>query len=61
MLRTALVLMAILGLAACAPSRQAGPANLAERYCYRTLGAVDCHAAPLDGEAYRLVGYFDVR
>ncbi|MDJ0936681.1 MAG: hypothetical protein QNJ06_19260 [Kiloniellales bacterium] len=42
-------------MAACAPS---GPA-FAPRYCYRTLGEVDCHAAPLPGAETRRVGYFD--
>ena len=31
----------------------------AERPCYRTLGTVDCHAAPLPGEASRKVGFYD--
>lgn len=31
----------------------------AERPCYRTLGAVDCHAAPLPGEHSRRVGFYD--
>jgi len=31
----------------------------AERPCYRTLGAVDCHAVPLPGEDSRRVGFYD--
>lgn len=27
-------------------------------YCYRTLAAPDCHAAPLPGERHRLIGYY---
>lgn len=34
-------------------------ARLAERYCYRTLAEVDCHAAPLAGEERRRVGFWD--
>ena len=26
------------------------------RYCYRTLARIDCHAQPLEGQDYRLVG-----
>ena len=48
-------LCVVLLVAACAPS---GPA-FAPRYCYRTLGEVDCHAAPLPGAETRRVGYFD--
>jgi hypothetical protein len=59
MLRLAVLALAILGLAACMSGRRTGPAVLVERYCYRTLGVVDCHAAPLAGEGYRLVGFFD--
>jgi len=59
MRRLALVVLAVLGVAACAPGRPAGSVVQADRYCYRTLGVVDCHAAPLDGEEYRLVGFFD--
>ncbi len=49
----AFTLIALLG--ACAP----GPGELVTRYCYRTLAEVDCHAAPLPGEASRQVGFFD--
>ena len=56
---TAIALVAAAGLTACVPRQPAGPAVLAERYCYRTLGVVDCHAAPLPGEDYRRVGFFD--
>ncbi|MPZ11674.1 MAG: hypothetical protein GEU89_15920 [Kiloniellaceae bacterium] len=31
----------------------------AERYCYRTLADVDCHAEPLAGEDNRRVGFYD--
>ena len=31
----------------------------APRACYRTLGVVDCHPAPLFGEEARRVGFFD--
>ena len=34
-------------------------AELAQRYCYRTLAEVDCHAQLLPGEEFRRVGYFD--
>ncbi len=34
-------------------------AELALRYCYRTLAEVDCHAQLLPGEEFRRVGYFD--
>ena len=55
-LLTAIVMAAL--LAACAA--ELGPASdLAERYCYRTLAEVDCHAQPLPGEASRAVGFFD--
>jgi len=57
--RAAILLVAVLGVGACAQGRPAGRAVLAERYCYRTLGVVDCHAAPLPGEAFRKVGFFD--
>lgn len=26
------------------------------RYCYKTLARIDCHAQPLPGQDYRLVG-----
>ncbi len=55
----AILLVAVLGVAACAQGRPALRAILAERHCYRTLGVVDCHAAPLPGEAFREVGFFD--
>ena len=29
------------------------------RYCYRTLGRVDCHATPLEGQEGRLVGTYN--
>lgn len=31
----------------------------AERSCYRTLAAVDCHAQPLVGDESRRVGFYD--
>jgi hypothetical protein len=31
----------------------------AERPCYRTLAAVDCHTEPLTGEESRRVGFYD--
>ncbi len=34
-------------------------AELAQRYCYRTLAEVDCHAQLMPGEEFRRVGYFD--
>jgi hypothetical protein len=35
-----------------------GPVAVEPRYCYRTIGKVNCYAEPLDGnEANRLVGY----
>ncbi len=53
-LSAAFMMIALLG--ACGPA----PApELTARYCYRTLAEVDCHAAPLPGEASRQVGYFD--
>ena len=33
--------------------------ELAERYCYRTLAHVDCHASPLEEEDGRQIGWFD--
>jgi hypothetical protein len=59
MLRSMVFTLAVLGLAACAPGGRTGRAILADRHCYRTLGVVDCHAAPLPGEAFREVGFFD--
>ncbi len=53
------VLLAGLALAACA-APPTGMAGLADgRACYRTLARVDCHSAPLPGEAARRVGFFD--
>jgi len=57
--RSMILAGAILALSACTlyvPERRV---VLAERYCYRTLGVVDCHAAPLPGEEARRVGFFD--
>ncbi len=48
-------LCVVLLAAACAPPE----ASYAPRYCYRTLGVVDCHAAPLPDAAPRRVGHFD--
>ena len=31
----------------------------AARYCYRSLGEVECYAQPLPGEATRKIGFFD--
>ncbi len=56
-LRIAALLGLATGLAACS-----GPQTrvvYAERFCYRTLGEVDCHARPLPGEEHRRVGWFD--
>ena len=47
----------LIALAACS-----GPTQrlvYAERFCYRTLAEVDCHAEPLPAEAFREVGWFD--
>jgi hypothetical protein len=61
-----LILLACLLTAACAElPLQLGqkdevepPRPLEPRYCYKTLGKVNCYAQPLDGkEANRLVGY----
>lgn len=49
--------LAALLLAGCAESFP--KLTYAERYCYRTLAAVDCHAAPLPGEESRRVGFYD--
>jgi len=57
--RMAILLAVALGVGACVPRGPADRAVLAERYCYRTLGVVDCHAAPLPGEESRRVGFFD--
>lgn len=51
-------------ISACTPPGPYAPAGpragaTAERPCYRTLGVVDCHAAPLPGEENRRVGFFD--
>ncbi len=34
-------------------------AELAQRYCYRTLAEVDCHAQLMPSEEFRRVGFFD--
>ena len=34
-------------------------AELALRFCYRTLAEVDCHGQLLPGEEFRRVGFFD--
>lgn len=44
-------------VAGCAEPRPA--LVYAERPCYRTLGTVDCHSAPLPGEESRRVGFYD--
>lgn len=49
--------MAIL-VAGCAPE-PLPKLTYAERPCYRTLAAVDCHAVALPGEANRRVGFYD--
>ena len=54
---TAALFVAVLLLAGCAESFP--KLTYAERYCYRTLAAVDCHAAPLPGEESRRVGFYD--
>ncbi len=59
MRRTAILLAAVLGVAACVPSGRVDRTIFAERYCYRTLGVVDCHAVPLAGEESRRVGFYD--
>lgn len=50
-------------LAACSsllPSTSPGPvAVYGAHHCYRTLAQVDCHAAPLAGEANRLMGHYE--
>ena len=51
--------VAILALSACTVWVPEKRPVLAERYCYRTLGVVDCHAAPLPSEESRRVGFFD--
>lgn len=53
----AISMMALLG--ACGLGGPGPGAELAARYCYRTLAEVDCHAQPLAGEAARQVGFFD--
>ena len=57
--RTVILAVAGLALSACTLRVPEERAVLAERYCYRTLGVVDCHAAPLPDEDYRRVGFFD--
>lgn len=61
-----LLLLACFLVAACAElppefrqrAEVAPPPAPEPRYCYRTLGKVNCYAQPLDGsEANRLVGY----
>lgn len=61
-----LILLASLLVTACAEfpmqlgqNAQTEPQRPVEpRYCYKTLGKVNCYAQPLDGkEANRLVGY----
>ncbi|GAB4360565.1 MAG: hypothetical protein Kow00114_14350 [Kiloniellaceae bacterium] len=51
------LLLAAAALAGCAEPFPA--LTYAERPCYRTLGTVDCHAAPLPGEESRRVGFYD--
>lgn len=48
---------ALLLLAGCA--EPAPRLVYAERYCYRTLADVDCHARPLPAEESRRVGFYD--
>ena len=52
-----------LPLAACSsllPSTNSPPvAVYGPHHCYRTLAQVDCHAAPLAGEANRLMGHHE--
>ncbi len=53
-----------LPLAACgsllSPSPSPPPvAVYGPQHCYRTLAQVDCHAAPLAGEANRLMGHYE--
>ena len=55
----ALILLMGLGLGACAGPEMSLRAQVEDRACYRTLGRVDCHAAPLKGEDSRRVGSFD--
>lgn len=51
------LLLAAAALAGCADPYPT--LTYAERPCYRTLGTVDCHAAPLPGEERRRVGFYD--
>ncbi|NQW12173.1 MAG: hypothetical protein HQ481_20095 [Alphaproteobacteria bacterium] len=40
------------------PAKERAPAPQTPRYCYRTLGKVNCYTQPLPAsEANRLVGY----
>lgn len=50
MRRIALSFILLSALSGCAQ----GPSEA--RYCYKTLARVDCHAQPLAGQEYRLVG-----
>lgn len=50
-----IIMVAAVVLAGCAER----PLRVVDRFCYRTLAEVDCHAAPLAGEANRLVGFYD--
>ncbi|MGF1628723.1 MAG: hypothetical protein ACFCUT_04580 [Kiloniellaceae bacterium] len=52
-----ILILAVLLLAGCAEPFP--KLTYAERYCYRTLADVDCHAAPLAGEESRRVGFYD--
>ena len=49
--------LAVVALAGCADPYPT--LTYAERPCYRTLGTVDCHAAPLPDEESRRVGFYD--
>lgn len=62
----ALLLLACLSVAACAdfPQQLGAREPVKEvkapepRYCYKTIGKVNCYSQPLDGsESNRLVGY----
>jgi hypothetical protein len=50
---------AVLLLAGCASPEPFPKLTYAERPCYRTLAAVDCHSQPLTGEETRRVGFYD--
>ena len=59
LLGTGSAAVAMLLLAGCETAQPFPKLTYAERPCYRTLAAVDCHSDPLIGEESRRVGFYD--